>query len=106
MNKDLVYVVKSHQRVDRFYDKTYTKIILKYNFVLKNVFVFVSLDEDVDLYSKKYPLINIVKAPKGVAAVDNFITDYFQEGQNIIYMNDDVSIFISKTHCSGIIIFL
>jgi hypothetical protein len=91
MIKDLVYVVKSHQRVDRFYDKTYLKIILNYGFDLKNVYVFVSLNEDVILYRDKYPLINIVKAPKGVAAVDNFITDYFQEGQKIIYMNDDVS---------------
>tara|TARA_R110000823_G_scaffold124582_1_gene251180 strand:- start:847 stop:1623 length:777 start_codon:yes stop_codon:yes gene_type:complete len=91
MIKELVYVIKSHQRVDRFYDKTYSKIILEYGFNLKNVFVFVSLKEDVDLYTKKYPLINILKAPKGVAAVDNFITNYFQEGQNIIYMNDDVS---------------
>ena len=91
MIKELVYVIKSHQRVDRFYDKTYSKIILEYGFNLKNVFVFVSSKEDVDLYTKKYPLINILKAPKGVAAVDNFITNYFQEGQNIIYMNDDVS---------------
>ena len=91
MIKDLVYVVKSHQRVDRFYDKTYLKIILNYGFDLKNVYVFVSLNEDAILYRDKYPLINIVKAPKGVAAVDNFITDYFQEGQKIIYMNDDVS---------------
>ena len=91
MKKDLVYVVKSHQRVDRFYDKTYLKIIVNYGFDLKNVYVFVSLEEDVILYKDKYPLINIVKAPKGVAAVDNFITDYFEEGQKIIYMNDDVS---------------
>ena len=91
MNKELVYVVKSHQRVQRFFDKTYTKIILKYGFNLPDVYTFVSLDEDVESYTLKYPLINIVKAPKGVAAVDNFITSYFPEGQNIIYMNDDVS---------------
>lgn len=89
--KELVYVIKSHQRVDRFYDKTYKEVILKYDFVLENVYVFVSLEEDVISYRKKYPLINIVKAPKGVAAVDNFITDYFLEGQKMIYMNDDVS---------------
>ena len=89
--KEVVYIVKSHQRVDRFFDKTYTKIILNYGFELNRVHVFVSLDEDVSLYTKRYPLINIVKAPNGVAAVDNFITDYFEEGQKMIYMNDDVS---------------
>ena len=91
MLKSLVYVVKSHKRVDRFYDKTYKKIILKYGFDLNYVYVFVSTDEDLKLYQEKYPLINIIKAPKGVAAVDNFITDYFNTGQKIIYMNDDVT---------------
>tara|TARA_R110001632_G_scaffold126134_2_gene239640 strand:- start:283 stop:1047 length:765 start_codon:yes stop_codon:yes gene_type:complete len=98
MINDLVYVVKSHQRVDRFFDKTYSKIILQYGFDLSRVYVFVSLDEDVILYKKKYPLINILKAPKGVAAVDNFITDYFEEGQNIIYMNDDVSAIVESVN--------
>jgi len=88
---DLVYVVKSHQRVDRFYDKTYSKIILKYGFELSKVYVFVSLDDDLQLYKAKYPEMNIIKAPKGVAAVDNFITNFFAENQKIIYMNDDVT---------------
>ncbi len=89
--EDLVYVVKSHERVDRFFEKTYSKIILEYGFELSKVFIFVSTDSDVELYSEKYKDANIVKAPKGVAAVDNFITSYFDSGQKIIYMNDDVS---------------
>jgi hypothetical protein len=84
-------VVKSHQRADRFRSMTYNNVILKYGFELSKVFVFVSLDEDVVKYSKEYPEINIIKAPKGIANVDNFITEYFNEGQKIIYMNDDVS---------------
>jgi len=88
---NVVYVVKSHQRVNRFYDKTYSKIILKYCFELSKVYVFVSLDADVKLYKLKYPEINIIKAPMGVAAVDNFITNFFEENQKIIYMNDDIS---------------
>jgi len=87
----LVFVVKSHERLERFYEKTYSKIILKYGFDLSKVYVFVSTDKDKTEYQEKYKEINIVKAPKGVAAVDNFITDYFDEGQKIIYMNDDVS---------------
>jgi len=89
--KDVVFVVKSHERVDRFFDKTYSKIILKYGFDLSKVFVFVSLHSDVKLYSEKYKKINIIKAPKGVANVDNFITSFFSDKQKIIYMNDDVT---------------
>lgn len=88
--EDIKYVVKSHQRVDRFRQKTYNEIILKYNFSLKNTYVFVSTEEDYKLYQLEYPEINIVQGPKGVAAIDNFITDYFNEGQKIIYMNDDL----------------
>jgi hypothetical protein len=91
MIKDVVYTIKSHKRVDRFRQKTYEKVILNYGFDLSKVYVFVSLDEDVELYTKAYPEINIVKAPLGVAGVDNFITDYFPEKQKIIYMNDDVT---------------
>jgi len=89
--EDIKYVVKSHQRVDRFRLKTYNEIILKYNFDLKNTFVFVSTEKDYILYKEHYPEINIVQGPKGVAAIDNFITDYFPNGQKLIYMNDDVS---------------
>ena len=85
------YVVKSHERSDRFRLKTYNKIILKYKFDLKNTFVFVSTEDDFNLYKSKYPEINIVKGPRGVSAIDNFITEYFDADQKIIYMNDDVS---------------
>lgn len=95
--KDVVYVVKSHQRVDRFKPKTYEKIIVNYGFELAKVYVFVSTESDVKLYSEAYPDINIVLAPAGVAAVDNFITDYFPAGQKIIYMNDDVSALMRVT---------
>lgn len=88
--ENIKYVVKSHQRVGRFRQKTYNEIILKYNFNLKNTYVFVSTEEDYKLYQTHYPEINIVQGPKGVAATDNFITDYFPEGQKIIYMNDDL----------------
>ncbi len=88
---DVVYVVKSHKRVDRFREKTYSKVILQYGFRLDKVYVFVSTTEDMVLYREEYPGINVVLAPLGVAAVDNFITDYFPEGQKIIYMNDDVT---------------
>jgi len=91
MKNDIVYTVKSHQRVDRFRQKTYNKIILEYGFDLNKVYVFVSTEEDLKLYTNAYPEINIIKAPLGVANVDNFITDYFAPGQKIIYMNDDLT---------------
>lgn len=91
MKEDIVFVVKSHQRVGRFKEKTYNKVILHYGFDLSKVHVFVSTDEDLIAYTKAYPEIKIIQAPFGIVGVDNFITNYFNEGQKIIYMNDDVS---------------
>ena len=33
----------------------------------------------------------MIKGPPGIAAIDNFIVDYFDEGEVYLYMNDDVS---------------
>jgi hypothetical protein len=89
--KDVVFVVKSHQRVSRFFDKTYKQVIVKHGFPLNNLYIFVSTDEDVLLYKHKYQESHVIKAPIGVAAVDNFITSFFKERQKIVYMNDDVT---------------
>jgi len=84
-------VVKTKDRVERFRKKTYDKIIKRYEFDEENVYLFVSDDEDLKKYSEAYPLCNVVKGPPGIAAIDNFIVDYFDEGEIYLYMNDDVS---------------
>jgi hypothetical protein len=83
--------IKTKRRVERFRKKTYQCIIKKYGFDEKNVFLFVSDDRDYEDYSKAYPRCNIIKGPPGIAAIDNFIVDYFDEGEIYLYMNDDVS---------------
>ena len=84
-------VIKTNDRVELFYKKTWTCIIKYYDFDESKVHLFVSSPEDEEAYSKKYPNCKVVLSPSGIPNVDNFIVDYFPEGHKYIYMNDDVS---------------
>lgn len=84
-------VVKTMNRVKKFRKKTYSQIIQKYGFDDHDVYLFVSTQEDLVNYKQEYPNCNVILGPKGIAAIDNFIVDFFEEGDEYIYMNDDVS---------------
>tara|TARA_R110000787_G_scaffold56324_3_gene129533 strand:+ start:511 stop:1311 length:801 start_codon:yes stop_codon:yes gene_type:complete len=84
-------VIKTKNRVEKFRKKTYSKIIKHYDFDEKEVHLFVSNDEDLKNYKEAYPLCQVIKGPPGIAAIDNFIVDYFDEGEIYLYMNDDIS---------------
>lgn len=84
-------VIKTKNRIEKFRKKTYNSIIKKYDFDESLVHLFVSDDTDLKNYSDAYPLCKVIKGPKGIAGIDNFIVDYFLEGETYIYMNDDVS---------------
>ncbi len=84
-------VIKTKDRVQLFYKKTYSKILLKYNFNLNDVYLFVSTEKDLDEYSDAYPKCHIILGPEGISAIDNYIVDFFPEGEVYLYMNDDVS---------------
>lgn len=88
---DVLIAIKTKDRVKRFRDKTYNKILQKYGFDDQKVFLFVSTEKDLNDYKEAYPKCNVVLGPLGIANIDNFIVDFFQEGQKYIYLNDDVS---------------
>ncbi len=90
-DKEPYIVIKSRDRLDTFEKKSYTKIIKKYGYDDRLVYVFVSDDKDLQEYKERFPRINVIKGDKGIVGIDNFIVNYFPEGQKYIYMNDDVS---------------
>ena len=83
--------IKTKNRVEKLRKKTYSSIIQKYGFDESKVHLFVSDDKDLKEYSKAYPKCKVIKGPSGIAAIDNFIVQYFNEGEVYLYMNDDVS---------------
>ena len=45
---------------------------------------------DKKLYQENFPYCNIILGPLGIVNIDNFIVDYFDEGERYIYLNDDI----------------
>ena len=84
-------VIKTKNRVQKLMNKTYTSIIQKYHLDENSVHLFVSTKKDLDDYSVAFPKCKVILGPPGIAAIDNFIVDYFDEGEIYLYMNDDVS---------------
>lgn len=90
-NQDILIAIKTKDRVKRFRDKTYNQILQKYGFDEQTVYLFVSTEKDFNEYKTAYPKCNVIMGPLGIANIDNFIVDFFPEGQKYIYLNDDVS---------------
>ena len=88
---EVLVVIKSKDRLETFGKKTYTKILKEYGFEDNLTYIFVSDEKDYVEYKEKYPELNIILGDKGIVGIDNFIVNYFAEGQKYIYMNDDVS---------------
>jgi len=83
-------VIKSMDRVKKFYKLTYSKIILKYGLDESQVHVFVSTEKDLQEYTEAYPKCKVILGPKGIARIDNYIVDYLDENEIYLYMNDDI----------------
>ena len=83
------FVIKSKNRIKKLSEMTYA-LLKKYDVSDKDIYIFIT-QEDLDKYSNTFTECNCIVAPKGIANTDNFIVDYFEEGENYIYMNDDVS---------------
>lgn len=69
--------------------------LVKHNIPLSCIYLFVADETEKSLYSKTIPNeIQIIVGVVGISAIRNFITDYFEEGEIIICMDDDIRDFI------------
>ena len=84
------FVIKTKERVELLRDKTY-KLLKSYNIEDNQINLFVSSEKDLKEYKEGYSNCNVILGPQGIANIDNFIVDYFKEGEEYVYMNDDVS---------------
>ena len=84
------FVIKTKDRVDGLRKDTYS-LLSKYGVSESDIYLFVSSNIDYDAYTEAYPDATIVLGAKGIVGIDNFIVNYFDEGDKYIYMNDDVS---------------
>jgi len=84
------FVIKSKNRVEKIKKKTLT-LLRSYGVKDEDIFLFVSNEEDHKNYSDNFKDCNIILGDDGIIGIDNYIVNYFKEGEQYIYMNDDVS---------------
>lgn len=84
------FVIKSKDRIEKFKKMSY-KLLKKYNIEDSNIYIFVSYKTDLQNYKKNFPDCNIILGDSGIVGIDNYIVDYFNENEEYIYMNDDIS---------------
>jgi hypothetical protein len=90
---DYVVAIPSYDRVDILKEKT-LKLLLERGIKPEKIYIFVADKNEYEKYNKsldKNTYNKIVIGKKGISYQRNFIIDYFDEGQYIIFMDDDIS---------------
>jgi hypothetical protein len=82
------YVIPSYKRADILKNKT-LKYLEKHNVKKSDIYIIVRNDDDgYDIFSD----FNIVKTDvKGIGRTHNFVTEYFEEGEWICEIDDDLT---------------
>ena len=87
--------IPSYKRANTLRDKT-AALLERYNVPSENVIIFVANEEERVAYAealKDSPYSYIVVGVVGMGAIRNFIRDYFDEGEFIVNLDDDLSSF-------------
>ena len=96
LKSDWIIAIPSYKRAETLRDKTLT-VLAEYSIPAKKIHVFVANKEEYDLYKNtlkenSYGFLHIAKP--GMAAVRNYITQFFPVGKPIFNMDDDIRGFI------------
>lgn len=89
---DYKIAVPTYKRYDTFKNKTF-KLLLEHKIPAENIYIFVANNEEKKLYEKaldKSTYNKIVVGKKGLKNQRNFIIDYFNEGDYVIELDDDL----------------
>lgn len=86
--------IQSYNRVDGIMKKTLA-LLSRYNYPKELIYIFVNTEEQKEEYQTKIPKelyghIIWSNQPKGIMNIRNYIVDYFDEGEKLITMDDDV----------------
>lgn len=86
----MIIAVPSYNRVSIFKDKTF-KVLIDNGVSIDDIHLFVANEEQHDAYRAALPAeLKIIIGEKGMCNIRNFMTNYFNEGDVIVYMDDDI----------------
>ena len=88
---DYVIAIPSYNRYDTIKKKT-LKMLIQNNIPSSIITIFVANSEQKLLYEKDLGnYYKIVIGVLGMANIRNFITDYYEEGQHVVFIDDDIT---------------
>ena len=88
--------IPSFNRVNTLKKKT-LKVLLENNIALENIYLFVGNEEQHALYKAQMPDgLNIITGVVGMCNIRNFMSDFFDDGEIIVYCDDDISKIVTK----------
>lgn len=86
----MIIAVPSYNRVAIFQTKTF-KVLTDNGVSVTDIYLFVANQEQYDAYRAALPEeLKIIIGEKGMCNIRNFMTNYFNEGDVIVYMDDDI----------------
>jgi hypothetical protein len=86
----MIIAVPSYNRVTIFKDKTF-KVLIDNGVNIADIHLFVADQEQHDAYRAALPTeLKIIIGEKGMCNIRNYMTNYFNEGDVIVYMDDDI----------------
>ena len=90
--------IPTYDRSDRFETLTFLK---KYNFPIENIYIFLANEDEKQKYINSFgEEYNWIIGVIGLTQQRNFITNYFDDGEIIISMDDDIEDLIHKDNTS------
>ena len=89
---DYVVAIPSYKRHETLKKKT-LKVLKEYKIPNNIIYVFVADEPEHELYNKtldKDSYNKLIIGKPGIKEIRNFMANYFDEGQKIVYMDDDI----------------
>jgi len=89
---DYKIVIPSYNRIQQVEYRT-LNFLFKHNINQSKIYIFThpfSYDEYVEVLKPKYPNLNIIDSKGGIKNSRNYINDYFNEGDKIVEIDDDI----------------
>ena len=85
-------VIPSYNRLSKLQART-LDFLFRHNIDHTKIYIFahpLSFDEYKEVFDSKYPNINVIESKGGIKNSRNYINHYFNEGDKIVEIDDDV----------------
>ena len=85
-------VVPSYNRLSKLQART-LDFLFRHNIDHTKIYIFahpLSFDKYKEVLNSKYPNINVIESKGGIKNSRNFINDYFNDGDKIVEIDDDI----------------